>query len=222
MLEGLTKFLNAVTNAVPKLYAFYRKGRHEQKIVELLECFYIFGDLIQTAEELLDLVRDKEEVVFSELSRDELSENYSLVQAKLTIQSQRLKRLGDFFLSNPTIELLDVDIKDELKKAIGSKEQGLFSVGAGLFFNQILGTAGREGEDKDDRFKRIVKEKYEFAGSLVNIDRVSVSEQSKIFEDLKLLRKRYRECLDSVVEGEHKTLLAAKGKELAEQYSVRQ
>lgn len=221
MLDGLMKFSNALCNAAPKLYDQYRKGKHEDKIIELLECFYILGDLIKTADELLILSRGKEEVVFSDLSEEQLNEHYELVQGKLTIQLQRLQRLGDIFMSNPTLDLLDVDIKDELMSAIGGKEDGLFQLGAGLFFNQMLGGSKIEGESKAEWSRRVVKGKYEFAGSINDLNRFSIDEQRLIVSELKQLRKRYRDLLDDITEAEHKTLLASQAIELAQKYSVR-
>lgn len=90
MLNGLIKFLNALVNALPKLYGLYKKGCHEDKIIELLESYFILGNLIETGDELLTLARGKDKIVFSELTKNELQQHYSLVQSKLTIQLQRL------------------------------------------------------------------------------------------------------------------------------------
>lgn len=39
MLDGLVKFTNALIDTLPKLYTLYKNEKHEEKIVELLECF---------------------------------------------------------------------------------------------------------------------------------------------------------------------------------------
>lgn len=114
--------------------------------------FFILGDLIKTADELLYLVRDRDRdiLIISDLTNDELQQHYTLVQSKLTLQLQRLQRFGDIFISNPTIDLLDTEIKNELEKAIGEKGEGLYSIGAALFFNQMLGSTSKENEPEED------------------------------------------------------------------------
>lgn len=221
MLDSLIKFLNTLVTALPQLYSFYRNGKHEDKIVELFESYFILTSLTQTADELISLARGRDILVFSELSDKELQEHYSLIQSHLTIQLQRLQRLGDIFMSNPTIDLLDSKIKSDLNVAIGDKEKGLYNLGAGLFFNQVFGSSRIEGESESLRKVRIVREKYEFAASITKTDSISVKQQTNIVTSLKILSEKYRALLEDIAEPEHKTLLASKAKELADKYSVR-
>ncbi|KPV90060.1 hypothetical protein AN395_03521 [Pseudoalteromonas sp. P1-30] len=221
MLGQFAKFLNSLCNAAPKLYELYRQGQHDDKIVELLECFFIMGDLVETADELLDICRGKDAIIFSELDENELQKHYGIVQSKLTIQLQRLQRMEDIFLENPTIELLDADIQKDLKRAIGGKEQGLYHLGAGLFFNQMLGDSIKENELKDDWMRRVVMEKYEFSESICDLKKFSIKDQKEIVVELRVLRHCYRDILDKIAEPKHKTLFATKAKELAKTYSVR-
>ena len=86
MVNELKAFLNSLIKIGPQLYGLYKKGRLDGKIVELLECYYILDDLITTAEELLNIVHDKKEIVFADLSKKELEDNFMLVQTKITIQ----------------------------------------------------------------------------------------------------------------------------------------
>lgn len=222
MFESLSKFISALANALPKLYQLYKDGKHEEKITELMECYFVFGGLIETADELLLLAKDRESIVFSELSTVELNQQYSIVQSKLTIQLQRLQRIGDIFLSNPTIELLDPEIRSRLKSAIGGKENGLYSLGAGLFFNRIFGSARKSDESDDEHLLRVVKEKYEFTNSILRTSSISVSEQKDILCELKNLRKQYGGLLNDLTDSKEKTLLSLKAKEFAEKYDVRE
>jgi len=221
MLEGLKIFLNALITAGPELYGLYRKGNQEEKIIELLESYFLLRDLVQAAEELFELVKDKNEINFQELDLNELEELYSIVQAKLTIQLQRLQRLGDIFMSNPTIDLLDTNIKENLKNAIGGKEKGLFTIGAALFFHQIFGCAGKQNETESERISRVVKEKYEFAGNILSADKFSLTEQRAILDEIKNLQAQYLSVLDNVLEANHKLILASKAEELAAKCGVR-
>lgn len=223
MLEGLGKFLNSLIGALPALYEKYREGQHEERIVELFESYFILGDLVETADELLSLARNREIIEFSKLSEKELEEHYAIVQSNITIQLQRLQRLGDIFLQNPTIDLLDPRIRKNLKSSIGDKENGLFTLGAGLFFNQIFGTGSSVPEVETDRqrMERAVDEKYCFISDLTESEKISVKDQRIIVSDLRELRSRYRDMLNEVTEPKHKTLLASRAQQLAAKYSVR-
>jgi len=221
MIESLKFFLNALISAVPKLYGLYNKGRQEDKIIELLESCFILRDLIQTAEELLELVIDKQEINFLEIESNELEYHYCIVQAKLTIQLQRLQRLGDIFLSNPTIDLLDINIKKRLKKAIGGKEEGLFAIGADLLFNQIFSCTEKKGEPDSERMPRIIKEKYDFAHRITGGYQIALTEQRAILQELKSLQQQYISVLNDVLEPNHKLMLATKAEELAAKWGLR-
>jgi len=224
MLEGLGNFLNSLIGALPALYEKYREGLQDERIVELFESYFILGNLLETADELLSLARNRDVIEFSKLSEEELEEHYAIVQSKITIQLQRLQRLGDIFLQNPTIDLLDSSIKRGLKSSIGDKENGLFTLGAGLFFNQVFGAAAKAPEVETDRerMERVVDEKYRFISDLTEPEKMSVKDQRIIVYELNELRNRYREILDDVAEPKHKILLASKAQQLADKYSVRQ
>lgn len=221
MLDSLGKFLTSLLNAVPKLYSLYRDNQQEDRIVELFESYFILTSLIITADEIISLARGRHVIKFSELTDEELEAQYSHVQSHLTLQLQRLKRLGDIFISNPTIDLLDSKIKLDLQTTIGSKEKGLYTLGAGLFFNQIFGTVGKENEPDRARKERIVRDKFDFAASVTKTDYIEVSEQAEIINKLKELSEKYRSLLDNLVEPKHKILLAQKAKNLSDRYSVR-
>ena len=62
MLDLFLNFFKALSDAIPKLYELYRDNQQEEKIVELLESYFILGDLIYSAEELLLVVRNKDKV----------------------------------------------------------------------------------------------------------------------------------------------------------------
>ncbi|ELM3617740.1 hypothetical protein RYR54_003431 [Aeromonas sobria] len=221
MLDPLGKFLTSLFGVLPKLYSLYRDNKQEDKIVELFESYFILMSLTLTADGIITLARGRDVIKFSELTDKELEAHYSHVQSYLTLQFQRLKRLGDIFMSNPTIDLLDSKIKLDLQSAIGDKEKGLYTLGVGLFFNQIFGNAKKENEPEKEFKVRIVKEKYDFAASVTKADSIEVSEQAEIIDKLKGLSEQYRSLLDSLVEPKYKILLAKRAKELSDTYSVR-
>ena len=223
MLGTFTKFLNSLVNAVPALYEKYKEDQHDTKIVELFESYFILGNLLETADQLLTLARGREIIEFAQFSEEELEEEYDIIQSKITIQLQRIERLGEIFLRNPTIDLLDSTIKRDLKLSIGDKRNGLFTLGAGLFFNQIFGIGSKrpESETQRESIEKAVNEKYQFISALTEPEKILVKEQRIIVSDFEALRKRYQEILFEITDPKHKILLASKAKEFADEYSLR-
>jgi hypothetical protein len=223
MLQELKAMLGVLTKAAPALYAIYKREQKNEKIVELQESVFLIRDLIITADELLSIVKDKKELNFSVLPRAELTKHYDEVQTKLTIQFQRMQRLGDIYLDNPTIDLLNADLKQEFKEALGDKERGLFSLGAGLFFNLILGFGAErdQNETEDEYFKRITKEKVDFAASIVDFDSFSLEEQRNIVGELKRLQQSYIEALDKVMDANDRLMLAETAEKNAARWGLR-
>ena len=105
MLDLFLNFFRALADAIPKLYELYRDNQQEEKIVELLESYFILGDLIYSAEELLLIVRNKDKVDLSGLSLPELKAELHRIESVVSLQKLRLKRLGNIYLTNPTLDL---------------------------------------------------------------------------------------------------------------------
>lgn len=219
MLDLLLKFAQALTNSLPKLFKFYKKNRHEGKIIELLESYYILGDLIEMAEELLSIVRNKDTIDFSHLSKKDLEDKLNRIESRISLQKLRLKRLGEIYLSNPTIELLDSNIKLDLKKALGSKsEGGLYGLASSLLFHQIFDFSGFEDETDREWLVRVTDESHKFILEITEYDKQSIEEQDRVLNELKELKKLYLEKLNDILTDEDKTILASKAKELANKY----
>lgn len=66
-----------------------------------------------------------------------------------------------------------------------------------------------------------MREKLEFVASIYDVKEISIIKQKALITELKDLRRQYRSTLDDLTEPEHKTLLASKAKEFADQYSLR-
>lgn len=150
MLDLFLNFFRALSDAIPKLYELYRDNQQEEKIVELLESYFILGDLIYSAEELLLIVRNKDKVNLSGLSLLELKAELHRIESIVSLQKLRLKRLSNIYLTNPTLDLLDSNIQFELKKALGSKlKVGLHGLASTLMIHQQFDFS--EFVDESDR-----------------------------------------------------------------------
>lgn len=222
MLKEIKSFIYALIKAAPNLHQIYKQHHQEVRILELQESAFLIRDIVNTADDLLSLINNYGDLDFVSLPVDVMKQHYSLVQTKLTVQLQRLQRLREVFISNPSIDLLDSEIKNQFIKALGSKESGLFAVGAGLFFNQIFGSVVKEDESDSDRAIRVIKEKYEFVKIIIDRNKLSLDQQREIVEELKDLQRRYLKVLDQVMDAKDKLMLAQKGAAMAANYGLRQ
>lgn len=220
MLDLFLNFFKALSDAIPRLYEFYKNSQQEEKIVELLESYYILGDLIYSAERLLLIVRNKDKVDLSELSLLELQEELNRIESLISIQKLRLRRLGDIYLSNPTLDLLDSNLQFELKKAIGSKSKGgLYGLASRLVFHQIFDFAGHADESDRDWAVRANSIANNFIIEITDSDKTIINEQDEVLQKLKALREVYLENLNGILDKKDKTILATKAKELANKYT---
>ncbi|MGB6926735.1 hypothetical protein [Psychrobacter sp.] len=219
MLDLFLNFFRALADAIPKLYELYRDNQQEEKIVELLESYFILGDLIYSAEELLLIVRNKDKVDLSGLSLPELKAELYRIESIVSLQKLRLKRLGNIYLTNPTLDLLDSNIQFELKKALGSKlKGGLHGLASNLVFHQYFDFSGSADEDERDWATRANSVATDFIIEITDSDKISINEQDEVLQKLKALREAYLDKMNAILDKKDKTILAKKAKELANKY----
>lgn len=216
MLKELKSLITALIGAAPALVKIYEQKRQDEKLVELMESAFLLRDLINTAEELLELVNPGKDMTVGKLEIE-----YAFIQASLNIQLQRLKRISDIFKENPTIDLLDPRIKKRINTALGTKGEGLFKIGSAIFFNQIFGNARKECESDAEARTRILHEKMEFVSCILNGDKYGYQRQRALIEILKELQERYLHALNNVLTIKSKLILASEAEKLASDYGVR-
>jgi hypothetical protein len=219
MLDLFLNFFRALADAIPKLYELYRDNQQEEKIVELLESYFILGDFIYSAEELLLIVRNKDKVDLSGLSLPELKAELHRIESVVSLQKLRLKRLGNIYLTNPTLDLLDSNIQFELKKALGSKlKGGLHGLASNLVFHQYFDFSEFADEDERDWATRANGVATDFIIEITDSDKISINEQDEVLQKLKALREAYLDKMNAILDKKDKTILAKKAKELANKY----
>lgn len=220
MLDLFLNFFKALSDAIPKLYELYRDNQQEEKIVELLESYFILGDLIYSAEELLLIVRNKDKVDLSGLSLLELKAELHRIESVVSLQKLRLKRLGNIYLINPTLDLLDSNIQFELKEALGSKlKGGLHGLASNLVFHQHFDFSGSADESDRDWATRANGVATDFIIEITDSDKISINEQDEVLQKLKALREAYLDKMNAILDKKDKTILAKKAKELANKYT---
>ncbi len=224
VLQYLQMLTNVLIKAIPLFYKYQKRQSKEKVLSELLEFNFILADLIGTAEKLFKLIKRNEKINYETIDKNKIKINYNLIQTYLTIQLQRLRRLGDIFIDNPSIDLLEPNLRKQFNDIIGDKEKGLYSIGAALFFNQIFGGCQKQNEKPDESLRRVAKEKYKFACNLYGLNYkrpFQINKQKEILSNLKILRNKYVEALGKITSSDEKIFLAKKAKELANKHGLR-
>lgn len=221
MLSELKEALDVLVRIVPGVLNRFVDRRRRQLLLELQEAFFILGGLIETGEELLVIAGDKPTLKIDYLTRQQMKEHYTFCQSRLSLQTYRMQRLGKIFLSTPFLDFLDPPLRAELKRVIGDKENGLYNVGAALFFHQMFGSARFQDEPEEEAERRITQKQAEFIESLYGVfqdKEVDLTMQRQIIAKLKDLHLRLSRVINDMCSVEEKVILSSKAAELARRY----
>ena len=151
MIEGLTAVLDTCITAVKALLEREAKLQLEKQQLALLTTYYCFIGLATTGRELLELAGPVPLQTVQRLSKAEFQEFHALAQRLISIQLKRLEKLNAILNDQVVIDLFDPILRAHIAKAIGDKEEGLYGVGAGLFFYFVLGgNFGKEGSPESE------------------------------------------------------------------------
>ncbi len=220
MLAELKAFVDVLAKAVPLAYRGYQSQKRKEVLLELQEAFFIFKGLIETGEELLELAGPDPVLKVSELCAEQMDLHCATVQTRLTIQSFRMGRLGEIFLSKPFLDIQDPGLRRQFEAAVGGKGGGLYSLGAALFFHRLFGAARKQDELEDEFKRRIALEQAEFLRSIYapGSGMIDVVEQRKLVEQLKQMQSKLAEMIDSLCTKEEQIDLASRAEVLAQKY----
>ena len=151
MIEGIAAILEACVTAAKALLERMAKVQADKQQLALLTTYYCFIGLAATGKQLLDLAGPVPLEKLQRLSQAEFREFHALAQRLISIQLQRLEKLNAILHDQDVIDLFDPTLRVRIEKAIGDKEEGLYGIGAGLFFYFMLG--GKFGKEDSPEAK---------------------------------------------------------------------
>lgn len=145
MIEGIAVILETCITAAKALLERKSNVKMEKQQLALLTTSYCFIGLAATGKQLLDLAGAVPLQTLQRLSQTEFQEFHALAQRLISIQLQRLEKLNATLNDQDVLDLFDPTLRVRIVKAIGDKEEGLYGIGAGLFFYFMLG--GKFGKE---------------------------------------------------------------------------
>jgi hypothetical protein len=166
------------------------KGR-QQLLVDLLATYYALRNVCDVGNRLLEAAGNDPVQRATTLSGPAREEWTTKCHLLMMAQRQNLSHLASLLLYEglPIVDVLDPDLRSELKTVIGNKEQGLFAIGAALEIYMFFGPLTEQDEERTygeetARFRQAAR----ILELLFTPDREPFEIRSVLF-DLKKLRK---------------------------------
>lgn len=149
MYQGLLTVLKAFYSAAMAIREHRKRADTDRQQLALLTAQYCFAGLAETGRQLLELSGPKPLAKLTGLSADELRDFSAVTQRHLSLQHARLEKLYGIVEDQQVIELFDMTLRREITEAIGDKEQGLYSIGAGLLYYLMFWPSAESGKLQD-------------------------------------------------------------------------
>jgi len=148
MFDLLTKLVDILLRGAEHRERVARSHRRTELLLDLLTVYFILLEIAKTGDRLVGLAGDDPILRVSSMAMDDA--NKWLVECKYLMWGQRnnLGRLGDLLLYEglPVLDILDPNLRAELLAIVGSKEKGLFAIGAALEIYMTFGAIPTDEE----------------------------------------------------------------------------
>lgn len=213
VIEQLIKVLEVVFKTAERIREHGRKVSNERQQLALLTVQFCFVGISETGRELLELSGSQPLRHLTNLSADDLRNFNALAQRHISIQLGRLQKLHGLLEDETVLDLFDTSLRSEIRDAIGDKEQGLYSIGAGLLFYVFLLRPALDSQKPEDleRTAEIICAMYP------EIERgiISVEKAKKMFDSIVELNQRYKQILHRIIPAEAALRLSNEASKLA-------
>ncbi len=150
MLEGIAALIDTCFLAAKAILDRRAKLDTERQKLALLTAQYCFVGIAETGARLLELAGPRPLVTLQSMTLDQLKDFHTVAQRLLSIQLARLEKLHALLEDQQVIELFSPCLRKQIQNAIGGKSEGLYSIGAALFFYFMFNT-NQKGDSTDTR-----------------------------------------------------------------------
>ena len=146
MVELLVKLVGILRESVEQTVKLVQSTRKKAVLLDLLTAYFILADIAEAGDELVALGGTDPVHQVSTLPAEKAKQWIGQCRASLWRQRNNLGRLGELLMYKgvPILDILEPGLLRDLKKTIGSKEKGLFSIGAVLEMYFIWGAIPEE------------------------------------------------------------------------------
>lgn len=197
MFQGLTTVAKTLWSAATAIQEFRKRAETKHQQLALLTAQYCFVGIAKTGRELLDLAGPKPLEKLMSLSADELRTFNALAQRHMALQLTRLQKLNGLLQDKEVVEIFDISLRREIEEAIGDKEQGLYSIGAGLMFYCVYLKVAPDSNKREDlkRTADLIADMY----PEIEAGIISIPDAMEALDSLIAAAQRYGEVLKLII-----------------------
>jgi len=203
MLRYLLGLLKVVISVIPLIQAKADKNVRISNGEKLFEIRILFEQLTDTASFLIDFTENRDTIDLLQVPKEELKNNYNMIQVYISLQLERLKRIHVLLEESDILSIELPDVKKKLKKLIGTKSQGLYSIGAAMQFDTFFGLSIVRDENGIDFAKSSLKQN-DFVRSIIanNFGKkcFDVAKQRRVIKDMKTVVAEFGKVIDAYIE----------------------
>jgi hypothetical protein len=224
MLRYLLELIKVVASVIPLLQAKADKKVRVRNGEKLFEMRILFEQLMDTASFLLDFIRSRDSVNLLQVPKEELKGNYNMIQVYISLQLERLKRIRVLLEESDILSIELPDVKQELKKLVGSKSQGLYSIGAAMQFDLMFGFLIVRDEGEIDFAKSSLKQNNFVRSIIANNwgkECFDIAEQRNIIQDMKTFVADFSKVIEIYLEPTERIQCYKIAKDKADAYNYR-
>lgn len=153
---GLTRVLISI---VPYILDKMDSSTRIKNSESLFEIQILVDQIAEGAKSLIDLAGSRDAIDLLNMPKEELEEKYNLSQVYIGLQLERMKRIHTLLEESDVLSIELPDVKKKLDDLIGSKEGGLYSIGAAMQFNLMFCFSIEKDDDEIDWVKTNEKHK---------------------------------------------------------------
>lgn len=141
MIELLAKLIDLLLKGAEQRKSLIESKRRRQLLLDLLTTYFVLRNVSSTGERLIAHAGDDPITRVTTMPVDAAKK--WMVECKYLMLAQRanLHRLSNLlgYEGLPALDILDASLRADLRKVIGSKGSGLYSLGAGLEMYLLFG-----------------------------------------------------------------------------------
>lgn len=219
---GLVRLLVSI---VPFILNKLDKTARVKNSESLFEIQILVDQIAETAKLLLELTADRDAINLLDMPKEELEEKYNLAQVYIGLQLVRMKRIHKLLEESDVLSIELPDIRDKLDELIGSKEDGLFSIGAAMQFNLILGLSVEEKDNNVDWVATTTNQsgfiKYIIEGNEEN-EIFDIVRHKEIVKQIQVATKGFSDVIKEYLKPAERIQCYQKAKERTESFNCRQ